>query len=190
MVEKKEKHPFIFCATKAVQAAGVVLREEPCHTMHHLKLIKVMYIAEREALRKSGHMITGDSALGTNRGMILTNTLSLIRGVHIDVTLWDKHIAQERYNVILRSSPGVDKLSEFQITLLRQATKDHLQNDEANMTEIMKGFGEWTGYSAIIPVRSILVAVGVNDVSIDHMIEEAMSQAKMTRFFNKMEKKA
>lgn len=52
--------PWQFDVAKAIQAAGVILSLAPGRRMSHTKLITIMYIAERESLKETGNMITGD----------------------------------------------------------------------------------------------------------------------------------
>lgn len=52
--------PWHFDVVKATQAAGVILSETLGHRMSKTKLVTLMYLAERESLKETGNMITGD----------------------------------------------------------------------------------------------------------------------------------
>ena len=42
--------PYRFNISKAIEAAGVLLREEPSRRMSRIRLLKLLYIADRESL--------------------------------------------------------------------------------------------------------------------------------------------
>jgi len=184
-----ESSPFRFDAHKAVQAAGVLLREEPFHKMNYMKLIKLMYIAEREALKAHGRMITGDRVVAMQRGPVLSSVLDLINGTHIGVEAWDRHIERERYHAMLKSNPGVNLLSRFEIELLQDVAKQYRNNDEWEMVEITHKFEEWKKNKPVgsscndVSLRDILEGVGIADPT--KVLQEAVQQARFNDFFSR-----
>lgn len=179
--------PFRFNAEKAVQAAGVILREEPGHTINYMKLLKLLYVAERESLRLNGRMITGDCVVAMERGPVLSAVLNLIKGTHTDVDIWDEHIERERYHISLKSNPGVKSLSRFEIELLQDVARRYRDNDEWEMVGITHQFREWQknkpsqGSNEAISIRDILEGVGADDP--DCVLREAIQQARFDEFF-------
>lgn len=181
-------NPFLFCVQKAVQAAGVVLREEPGHKMNYMKLLKLLYIAERESLRHSGRMIIGSRIFAVQRGLILGEVLDLINSQHMAVGVWDKHIDRERYNLSLKSSPGVGDLCRLDINLLQEITRRHKEDDEWDMVKITHQFKEWENNKPgssrkEIPISEILEAVGRKKETPD-ILKELASQRRMDKIFS------
>jgi len=64
---------------KSVEVAGMFLRlhQQP---MHHLKLMKMMYMSDRRSLEQIETTITGDSYVSMKYGLVLSNVYDLIGG--------------------------------------------------------------------------------------------------------------
>lgn len=184
-------NPFRFDVEKATQAVGVILREEPGHRINSMKLLKLLEIAERESLKETGRMITGDRFVAMDRGPLLGGVYNLIKGEHLEAAHWDSYIDRERYHVSLGTHPGVSRLSPSEIAKLSDVTKRHSNDDEWDMVEITHKFGEWTknkppkGSSAIIPISDVLSAVGVGYEDAKAILEEAATQRRIDTFFTR-----
>src|SRR5438105_4403367 len=63
---------FKFNLKKTVQAAAEFLRHEPGKQMSRLRLIKLLYIADREALLETGRPITSDTIVAMKHGPVLS----------------------------------------------------------------------------------------------------------------------
>ena len=70
---------FRFSEQKSIELAAIFLKLRGGE-MKHLKLIKLMYLADREALRRWGRPITGDRYVSMKLGPVLSNVLNLING--------------------------------------------------------------------------------------------------------------
>lgn len=71
---------FRFNIAKGDRASAVLLKTEPAHRMGRLRLLKLLYIADREALTERARPITGDSPVAMDNGPVLSNTYDLIKG--------------------------------------------------------------------------------------------------------------
>lgn len=71
---------FAFKFDKALQAAAYLLRRETCREMNYMRLLKVLYLADRESIRESGAPITGDKIAAMERGPVLSGVFDLIKG--------------------------------------------------------------------------------------------------------------
>lgn len=67
---------------KSAQVAGYFLKKAGGR-MHHIKLIKLMYFAERESFRLYGRPITYDDLYNLPNGQVLSKTLDLLKGKKI-----------------------------------------------------------------------------------------------------------
>lgn len=181
-------NPFRFNAERAVQAAAVVLRQEPSHSMNYMKLLKVLYMAERKMLSRAGSMITGDRFVAMERGPVLSGVYDLIKGEHTDSELWDTFIEKERYNVRLKSPPGVDKLSKLEIEILSDVALEYEHFDEWDMVRETHKLPEWKknqpeeSSQNPIPLLHVLEAIGLNEIT-GEIIEEARKRAAFDDFF-------
>jgi uncharacterized phage-associated protein len=84
--------------------------------MAYIKLLKLLYLAEREALAKWGESISGDHFVSMPHGPILSQTYDLIKGhtPSIEVCPWQKMIRDEsNYEVSLLNDIDIEDLDEL-----------------------------------------------------------------------------
>ncbi|HQU41243.1 MAG TPA: DUF4065 domain-containing protein, partial [Pirellulales bacterium] len=79
---------FRFNPVKTIQAVAFLLRREPARRMNYMRLLKILYLAERAILAESGKPLTGSPVLATPRGPLFADVLGLIRGQHIATPEW------------------------------------------------------------------------------------------------------
>jgi len=156
---------FAFKFDKALQAAGYLLRREPARQMNYMRLLKVLYIADRESIRQTGRSITGDRATAMERGPVLSEVFDIIKGTHLRSPDWSNFIERNAYDVRLVQGPGVAKLSRFEIEVLEQVAEENRTRDEWAMVEFAHTLPEWRKNdpgksSKWIPLHDILEAVG------------------------------
>jgi len=85
----------MFNERKAAQVAAWFLRQSN-GSMAHLKLIKLMYLAERRAMDKHGSLITGDRFVSMDQGPVPSLTLSYLNGEKRNgPDGWDKWISDK-----------------------------------------------------------------------------------------------
>src|SRR6266700_2113944 len=99
----------MFNETKATQAAAQFLRLRG-GGMSFIKLIKLLYLADREALIRWGRPITTDSYVSMDNGPVVNRMYSLIRDEPAPscVNIWSRFISDaENYEVHLLRDPGI-----------------------------------------------------------------------------------
>jgi uncharacterized phage-associated protein len=173
-----------FDEAKATQAAAFFLRLRGGQ-MHYIKLIKLLYLADREALIRWGLPFTTDRHVSMDNGPVVSRILNLITEDR-PKPVWSEYI----------SAP----LGEYEVRLLKEAPRDLLSRaEEKLMTEIFEQYGhlnrwdlidnvmhklpEWRnpcGTSIPITIREILEAAGAEDHDIRAVVKEirAMGQAE------------
>ena len=156
-VPKDEDGPmttFVFKFDKAIQAAAYILRREPSREMSYMRLLKVLYIADRESLRQTGRPITGDKNAAMERGPVLSELLDLIKGEHLRSPDWGRFIRRSDYNVQLVDEPGLSNMSRFEIEMLEQVAEEHRMHDEWDMVQYTHdNCPEWKKNAPVEPVR-------------------------------------
>lgn len=176
---------FAFKFDKAIQCVAYLLRREPSRQMNYMRLLKVLYIADRESIRQTGRPITGDRAAAMARGPVPSETFDLIKGIHLRSPEWSEFIQKSEYEVRLVQDPGLAKLSRFDIELLERVAEEHRGHDEWDMVEITHEFPEWRRNdpgksSKMIPLADILEAVGrpadLADIEEDAKADQAFSR--------------
>jgi len=159
-----------FDERKATQMAAVFLKYAG-GKMEYIRLIKLLYITDREALRRWQYPLTGDSYYSLRHGPIVSGIYDLITEdpKFSEPTYWGTHVKTCEYNVSLESDPSTDALAPAEIHLICDIHNNYKNVntwDLVEMTHDQKEFPEWTdpGVGRIpILCEDILRAVGLND---------------------------
>src|SRR5712691_464729 len=69
----------MFSERRVAQMAAYLLGREKGR-MNYLKLIKLLYLADRESLKRHGHPISDDRYVSMDHGPVLSTTFNLIKG--------------------------------------------------------------------------------------------------------------
>ena len=102
---------FIFDERKTSEAASVLLERHG----GAMPYIKLLYLADREALIETGVPITGDRFVSMRFGPVLSRVLDLIKEPdHGEDSIWHSYIARRGYDAVLVGRPGSDHLSEYE----------------------------------------------------------------------------
>lgn len=115
----------MFNERKAAQAAAWFLRQAGGR-MPHLKLMKLMYLADRAALDEFGFSLTGDRAVSMPHGPVLSMTLNLVNGdIESGEDGWESWISDRAdHEVGLRERPAgqdeLDQISAADVDILAQ----------------------------------------------------------------------
>ena len=167
---------FPFKTEKAIQAIGVLFRRDGVKRMSYMRLLKLLYVADREAIMETDRAIIGGSVVAMERGPVLENVYELIRGQHAEMPLWDKHFKKDRYSLELVEDPDVKKLSKYEIQKLQEISKRFENADEWELSKLTHGFHEWEknnpgASSKPICIEDILEGVGRADATQDILQE-------------------
>ena len=110
------------------------------------KLIKLLYLIDREALIMWGRLVTYDSFISMRYGPVISKTLDIIC-TSVEPghdSYWYKYISEpEKYKISLIAEPPIDELSEAEVELISRI--DHLYKscDEWEMVRRTHALPEW-----------------------------------------------
>jgi len=183
-----ERIRFNFNARKAVEAAVVLLKREPHRRTNYMRLLKLLYIADRESLKETGFPITGDTVYAMDRGPVLSSVLKLIKSEHQDSPIWDGVIRKDRFDVEAFEDPGLHALSMYEVRKLHEVSERHADLDEWQLSHLTHAFPEYVkneppkGSRQLIDPADILdaVAPGADKESI---ASEAAARRATDRIF-------
>jgi uncharacterized phage-associated protein len=155
---------FLFDFEKTLQATGVLLNLDGSRK-DRIRLLKLLYIADRELLAQAGRPLTGDMAVAMKNGPVLSRVYDLIRGVAGRTEDWSRFIESVNYSVMLRADPGRGKLSKREVEKLSAVTERYRNLDDFELSELTHSFGEWNRHyepdtSTAIPWEDVLEAQG------------------------------
>jgi len=155
--------------------------------MSHLKLMKLMYLADREAMRTSGFPMTGDRFVSMPHGPVLSNTLSHINDEALSSDGgWDSWISDKANHEVglLRpiSADALDQLSRADLGVL-----DTIWHQFGHMhkyvirdyTHDSRNCPEWkdpNGSSSPIAYKTVFEALGFDSAQAVQMEAEIEAQ--------------
>jgi uncharacterized phage-associated protein len=167
----------IFDESKATQVAAAVIRKRGGR-IHYLKLIKLLYLIDREALLRWGVPVTTDRYVSMDHGPVLSNIYRLIVEDK-PKPVWAKYISQPLgdYEVeLLSNEPATDRLSRAEESLIAEIYDQYGYRNRWDLVEnVMHKLPEWTdphGSSISINIRQILEAQGENPEEITAVLRE------------------
>jgi uncharacterized phage-associated protein len=141
--------------------------------MEYLRLLKLLYIADRELLAETGRTLTGDRAVAMKQGPVLSAVYDLVKcqGVTANVVEWARVIHREGYEVVLGSDVGVKRLTKAELAKLNEVCDRFRDTDSVELSELTHEFGEWSAAfdtqnpNSAYPIKweAALVAQGLGD---------------------------
>lgn len=153
-----------FNEAKATQLAASLLKLRGTQRMNYLKLLKLMYLIDREALARWGRSISTDRHVSMDKGPVLSRVYNLITEEQCQKGDWSNHISQAAdYDVRLIEDPGTDELSRAEEDLIEEIFQEHGHKNRWKLVEEVHKLPEWQDpHGSMIPidVRDILSAVG------------------------------
>jgi uncharacterized phage-associated protein len=152
-----------FNERKATQAAARLLMLNGGR-MNYMKLIKLLYIVDREGLLRWGRPITTDTYFAMKHGPVLSEVLDRISEEPISgKTFWTQHISEPQgYAVALREDPSNDQLSIAEEELIGETFEKFGRLNEWKLVDLVHTFAEWQdpqGGALEIQYADILKAV-------------------------------
>lgn len=158
----------MFNDRKVAQMAAFLLSQGGVR-MAHLKLMKLLYLADREAMAQYGAPISGDRIVAMPHGPVLSMTLNLMDGdVESSPDGWDSLISdKENHELSLKRAvtrDDLDELSQADIDVLAAVWKQFGHMDKWAIRDYTHDHcPEWTdpnGSSNPIPYANVFRALG------------------------------
>lgn len=165
-----------FDEAKATQVAALVLRLRGGR-IHYLKLIKLLYLIDREALLRWGVLVTTDRHVSMDHGPVVSDIYKLIIEDK-QKPIWAKYISQPLgdYEVELLSDFPTDRLSRAEEKLIEEVYAQYGYRNRWDLVDnVMHKLPEWTnphGSAIPIHIREILQAGGADEEDIKAVLRE------------------
>lgn len=157
---------FVFDPTRTAQAAAHLIKLSGGE-INYMKLIKLLYLADRESFITTGRPITGAAMVSMPYGPVLSEVLDLIK--HPPTGPWASYVTTPKdFNVSLKvQAPDDDELSRNDLRILRSVHAKFGDSDKWELVaklHSIEGAPEWedpSGSSILIPPEKILEKHGV-----------------------------
>lgn len=152
---------------KAIQAVGVLLRREGKKATR-LRILKLLYIADRTSIQRTGSPILGSRFVAMKHGPLHSEVLDLISGSHPSEPVWSRFFSNEGRNIVLSEEPSVGKLSAHDVAILNEVVDKHFEENDWSIVDETHSFAEWkSAYpdasentARTISLDNLIVAVG------------------------------
>ena len=157
---------FHFDMEKTVQAAAVLLKHDRGQRMGRLRLLKLLYLVDRQSIADTGEPVTGDQPVAMRCGPVLSRTYDLIKGSDDSsggTSNWSQCIESDGTAVHLVADPGTDALSRYELELLGRISGQWARFSDSDLIDLVHHFKEWKdpgSTSVMITFESMLEAVG------------------------------
>jgi hypothetical protein len=165
---------FKFDEAKATQAACRLIHRRGGE-IDYGSLVKLLYLVDREAIKRWGRPITGDQIVSMPRGPVLSTILDWVRN-RFEVgegTYWLAHIERcSSPRLRERKSPGLDDLSDAEVELIdgiAERFQDMSWPDLRDFCHDPENCPEWQdpgGSSAPIPFERVMESTGRSEEQI------------------------
>ena len=170
---------FVFDERRAAQAAARLL-DKHGGTMPWLKLVKLLYLADRAALVEGGYPITGDRFVSMRFGPVLGRVLDLIRDdCPAEDSVWHGYIVRERFDARLAGAAESKQLSDVDRDVLDSVFETYGCLKEWDVVARTHALPEWKdpGDSAIpIEPEEILRYSGYSEKAIGYVADQAEAE--------------
>ena len=174
---------FSFNERKAAQAAAHLLRRHG-NEMYYLLLIKLLYLADRQALLDRSLPITGDRYVSMNYGPVLRNVKDLVTMESLPgaSSEWRRYVSEPDRKLVRgeQAEPAADELSEYEVAVLDKVDETYGNWDRFDLCDWTHKLREWRdphGSSLPIDPRIILEEAGRTDAEIADIEREASDAA-------------
>ena len=175
---------FVFDEHKAAQAASILLDRHD-GVMPYIKLIKLLYLADRAALIETGMPITGDRFVSVKYGPVLSKVLDLIEEPKpAEDSVWHNYVARKHFDVRLVGKTNADRLSAYELDLLNEITETYGRWRPWAVVNLTHALPEWRdpGETSLpIEPADILRYSGYSEQAVEMAQEQANATYSLRR---------
>jgi uncharacterized phage-associated protein len=173
---------------KAIEAAAALLRLAPHRLMGRKRLLALLYLADRENLKRTGRPMIGGRLVAMDYGPIHSEIYDLIKGSHSEQAEWSRHFQNQGYQVELAQDLDPSALSRQEVNLLNEISSERLGRDDFDIASETHG-AEWErnhheGTSAPIPLEHLIEAIGRSKDK-DAIFRDAEEKAYFDKMFSR-----
>lgn len=178
---------------KLIQSVGYLLKKYD-HRLNYTKLIKELYLADRDSLRATNQTITGDTYVSMKNGPVLSGLYDLIKGQYKDShiqLLWNSRFSTDGRDLLAI----VDRIPEGKLSRFEKQTIDNIDEEFHS-----KSYGQMIDYvhnpaicpewkdpglsSVSITMDELLSAIGRSPEEIEWILAENRIFDEEEKIFN------
>lgn len=171
-----------FDAEKVTEAAAFILGLRGGR-MHYIKLLKLLYIADRQALAEWGIPVSHDRYVSMDNGPVLSQTYNLIKE---GGRFWSDYISAPfgdyEVRLITEQPPKPKKMSRAEEDLLNRIFAEYGHKNRWDLVDYAHTFPEWEdphGSSIPIQLEQVLEALDESAEDIRAIVAELEQERKI-----------
>ena len=172
----------MFNIEKLIQACNYLVKKNN-FSLDYIKLIKLLYLADKESLKLSLKTITGDTYVSMKNGPVLSKLYDLIKGKYrkeYDQYLWNSRFIKDGYGLVaVTDRIPQSELSAFEMQILDQVYGKFENTDTQEMIcYVHNNCPVWKhpeGSSIPIQPKEILESIGKSPEEIDWILAETQA---------------
>lgn len=181
----------MFNERKAAQMAAFFLQEEH-GDINVLKLMKLLYLSDRESMNRYGEPITYDAMVSMKHGPVLSGVLECINGFQYTSDGGWEHWVSDRENHLVRLNRSfdrddLDELSDAEMEVLQSVWKQFGSMSGWTLRQYTHDHcTEWhdpNGSSKSITYQEVLIALGKSDDVAKDLQDNVLANKKIDRLF-------
>jgi uncharacterized phage-associated protein len=176
---------------KALQSIAVLFHEEGTREMDRLRILKLLYIVERETLQETGRRFLPCRLVALDHGPLHSAVYDLIKGQHPDEQLFYQFFSKHGYRVVLNNDPGISELSRFELEKLRRVVNRYLDLASWDLAHgITHEFSEWKNNyqadtSSEIDLTDLLKSVG-REAELETILQDYQERQQLQNCFDQI----
>jgi hypothetical protein len=160
--------------------------------MNLLKLMKELYLIDRESIKERDASVSGDVYFSLPHGPILSATLNLLNDIKMDkknpfAEFLERAEAKYYFDVVLKTTPEYDHLSEKDIEYIEKISEKFKSYTPKRMENYTHSLPEWVnpnGSSIKIRFQDIMRALGKNEEEILIAKQEYEQMSNLTAYLD------
>lgn len=182
----------MFNEQKVAQMSAFFLNQADKKTLSNLKLMTLLYIAERESVREFGYPMSEDMCLSMPHGPVLSMTLELMNGnIESQPNGWEFWVSdKENHEIALKKQfvnlEDLDELNRAELELLQRLWEQFGSMDKWQIRDWTHVYcAEWKNPHSIQPIdfQDIACAVGFNKETVIDLQERFNSRIYIEKLF-------
>ena len=187
--------PVFFDVNKLIGMIAYIMKKMDVASMNYLKLIKLMYLSDREFINLYDCSISNDEYFSLDKGPILSRMLNLIRQDTSDAlqNVWDRFFTRSHYDLLMNGCLAYDKIEELskaEMQVIDSVVEKYGKMDVWPLVDnVMHKLPEWKDpQGSAIPIHfvDIMKALNKSEKEIAVALEERRAYEEERKFCDKV----
>jgi uncharacterized phage-associated protein len=150
---------------KAIEAAATLLRLHRNRCMDWKRLLALLYIVDRESLKRTGRPIIGGRLVAMKHGPVHSEVYNFIKGGHAHQSRWSPHFGNDDgHRILLRDDPDIRALSRFDINLLNEVSQAYASFGTWDVANKTHDFPEYKPHEENVRANNTSVVIRFEDL--------------------------